>query len=83
MAYHFEIRSHCGIGDPIEFDGRFWVPEQTRYRRGHHAPPGFDFNTDVGTLTLVDSDTAKYVSSGGTTVLFEPFDGVVKLSGCY
>lgn len=82
-TYEFQIRSHCGIGHPIEFDGRFWVPEEARYRRSFNAPRGFDFNTDVGTMTLVDSDTASYLSSGGTTVLFEPFDGVVKLFVCY
>jgi hypothetical protein len=83
VAYEFEIFSHCGIGHPIEFDGRFWVPEQARYRRSFNAPRGFDFNTDRGTITLVDSDTARYVSSGGTTVLFEPFSRVVKPFVCY
>lgn len=84
-AYRFRIRSHCGIGHPIEFefDGRFWVPERARYRTGVSAPRGFDFNTDVGTMTPVDGDTARYVSSGGRTVLFEPFDGVVKPLLCY
>jgi hypothetical protein len=82
-AYGLEIYSHCGIGHPIEFDGRFWVPERARYLRGNNAPPGFDYNTDRGAMTLVDRDTARSVSSGGTIVLFEPFDGVVKLFLCY
>jgi hypothetical protein len=82
-AYGFEMYSHCGIGHPIEFDGRFWLPERARYRTGNNAPPGFGFNTDRGTMTLVDPDTARYVSSGGTIVMFEPFDGVVKPFVCY
>jgi hypothetical protein len=34
-------------------------------------------------MTLVDIETARYRSSGGTMVLFEPFDGVIKLKACY
>ena len=83
VAYEFEIRSHCGIDHPIEFDGRFWMVSDARYRNTHNPPPGFDFNTDRGTMTLVDIETARYRSSGGTMVLFEPFDGVIKLEACY
>lgn len=81
--YEFEIFSHCGIGHPIEFDGRFWVPEQARYRRSLNTPRGFDFNIDKGKMTLLDSDTARYVSSEGRTVLFGPFDDLVAPFVCY
>jgi hypothetical protein len=83
VGYGFSIFAHCGIGHPVEFDGRFWIPQRDRYAGGLNAPEGFGFNTDLGEMTLIDVDTAVYVSSGGTTVRYEPFQGSVEPFICY
>ncbi len=72
VPYRFRILSHCGLGHPIQFDGRYWLPVLPRYRETINPPPGFDQSSDTGKMTLDDEDTATYESSGGTRVEYEP-----------
>jgi hypothetical protein len=65
---------HCGLSYPLEFDGRNWLPVDTRLRRSHNPPDGFgnDENYDMGTVQRIDRDTIVYSSSEGVEVEYEP-----------
>ena len=70
----FKLLVHCGLSYPLEFDGRNWLPVDTRLRRTHNPPEGFgdDENYDRGTIRRIDGDTIIYTSSEGVEVEYEP-----------
>ena len=72
----FRLLIHCGLSNPFEFEGRNWLPVDTRLRKTHNPPKRFgsDENYDVGTMRRIDDDTIIYTSSEGREVEYEPTD---------
>lgn len=62
VAYRFGV-PHCGFDWLVDFDGSFWKPT---YPVGDK--PDYSVNSDIGTMTLVGPDEARYVASDGSQV---------------
>ena len=61
QGVEYQFRSdHCGLDFLTDFDGSFWIPEEVP-----GDGPTYYYNEDDGTMTLVSSDRALYVSSDG------------------
>lgn len=62
----FKLLLHCGLSNPLRFEGHEWLPVDPRLRRTHNPPDGFgsDENYDLGTIRVIDEDTIIYTSSG-------------------
>ena len=69
----FRLLTHCGLSYPLEFDDRFWLPVDRKFRRTINAPEGFysDGYYDVGTIRRIDQETLIYTSSTGVEVGYE------------
>jgi hypothetical protein len=71
VRYNVAVSTHCGL-QSARIDGDVWVPVGgTVAREGGN----FDFNVDLGTVVLTDSDHAVYTSSGRQTVELERSKG--------
>ena len=78
----FRLLTHCGLSYPLEFDDRFWLPVDRRFRQTINAPEGFysDGYYDVGTIRHIDQETLIYTSSTGIEVGYEPTN--MRPGGC-
>ena len=74
----YTLMTHCGLGYPTKFRGRYWLPVDGKFRNTINPPPGFGTNglDDRGILKVVDQDTFIYTSSEGVRVEYEPTDEV-------
>ena len=81
----FELYTHYGIDRSlIEFDGSFWEaqgPGQLSDGSGN-PPPGFDKPFDRGSITLVSSDAAVFVSRRGIRIELVRLDNRPDLVPC-
>lgn len=65
QPYPLQINTHCGSSSMrVDFAGGAWVP--TSLPSG-----GLGYNTDEGTISLIDSEHAIYTSSQGATVPYQ------------
>lgn len=76
VTYRFAA-PHCGLDWLVDFDGSFWEPT---YPRGDK--PDYAINSDLGTMTLVGSDEARYVASDASHVSLTRIDGSVVTHLC-
>jgi len=73
-AYPFRLYTHCGIDFATDFDHAFWDVADAAWRGSHGNPPGGIGNPfQMGTMTLVDRDHARFdiVGSGNTASSFQ------------
>jgi hypothetical protein len=70
----FRLITHCGLSYPLEFDDRFWLPVDRKFRRTINAPEGLysDGCYDAGTVRRIDQETLIYTSSTGMEVEYQP-----------
>ena len=76
VVYRFEV-PHCGLDWTTDFDGSFWQADYPPGRR-----PFYSINGDVGTMTLIGPDRARYVASDGSEVELIRLDGPMVRGGC-
>jgi hypothetical protein len=79
------VSTECGLdGMSFDIDGSLWVPKDISPAERHGAPPGFDPDNDMGTLTLVSRETAEYRTSHGRVVRLRRLPGnfVTRDSDC-
>ena len=62
VVYRFAV-PHCGLEWMTDFDRSFWQPLDPNV--GDGQVPAFFINADQGTIELVATNTAEYVSSTG------------------
>lgn len=77
VVYRFEV-PHCGLDWLVDFDGSFWEPVYAIPDR----KPDLAINSDIGTITLVEPDEARYVSSTDEQVSLFRVDGPVVRQLC-
>ena len=75
--YRFEV-PHCGLDWLVDFDGSFWEPVYVMPDR----QPDSAINSDIGTITLVEPDEARYVSSTDEQVSLFRVDGPIVRQLC-
>jgi hypothetical protein len=70
----FRLLTHCGLGLPMELEGRYWLPVNRKLRRTINAPEGFTSHGyfDVGRVRRVGRDSVVYTSSTGVAVQYQP-----------
>ena len=68
------LLTHCGLGFPMRYQGRNWLPVDPELRETFNAPKGFSSDNyfDEGVVREVDDDTLIYISSDGEEVEYEP-----------
>ncbi len=69
-AYPFRLYTHCGIDFSTDFDHAFWDVADAGWRGSNGNPPsGIGNPFQIGTMTLVDRDHARFeiASSDNTT----------------
>lgn len=76
-VYRFEV-PHCGLDWLVDFDSSFWEPVYAIPDRKHDSA----INSDIGTITLVEPDEARYVSSTDEQVSLFRVDGPVVRQLC-
>jgi hypothetical protein len=69
VVYRVKVLTHCGLRDGfrmVEFDGDRWAISGTTHGDGWgNLPPGFNYPSDEGTITLTSPDTGFYTSEFG------------------
>ena len=80
MAYRFDV-PHCGLDWMLDFDGSFWRPLDPNLPEPK-AAWAFLINADRGTIELVATNTAEYVSSTRHHVMLARLDGPVVTELC-
>jgi hypothetical protein len=76
-VYRFEVQ-HCGLDRIVDFDGSFWEPVYVTPDR----KPDSSINADIGTITLIGPDEARYVSSSDEQVSLFRVDGPIVRHPC-
>lgn len=69
QPYALGLYTHCGIGWAY-FDGRWWVADPPQNDRSGNPPRGWKNPVDVGAMTLVTEDQARFVSEAGLVAEF-------------
>jgi hypothetical protein len=85
QAYDFALYTHCGINDaPVDFDGSFWdaVYTPASVVEVANPPPGMGNPGQSGTMTLLDTDHARFTFTGGA-VDFTRHSGRKLIAVCY
>lgn len=82
QAYIFSIYTHCGLDQHVDFDGSFWIAAEPAYREWGNAPPGIGNPGQMGTMTLLDADHARFEFDGGSFD-FIRHDAPKAFRGCY
>lgn len=80
VAYRFDV-PHCGLDWMLDFDGSFWRPLDPNLPEPK-AAWAFLINADRGTIELVATNTAEYVSSTRRHVMLARLDGPVVTELC-
>lgn len=80
VAYRFAV-PHCGLEWMTDFDGSFWRPLDPNLPEPK-AAWAFLINADRGTIELVATNTAEYVSSTGRPITLIRLDGPVVTQPC-
>jgi hypothetical protein len=82
QAYIFSLYTHCGLDQYVDFDGSFWEAAEPAYRVWGNAPPGVGNPGQLGTITLLDVDHARFEFDGGSFDFIRHI-GPKVTSGCY
>ena len=77
VVYRFEV-PHCGLDWLVDFDGSFWEPVYVMPDR----KPDSAINGDIGTITLIGPDEARYVSSTDEQISLFRVDGPIVRQLC-
>jgi hypothetical protein len=77
VVYRFEV-PHCGLDRIVDFDGSFWEPVYVTPDR----KPDSSINADIGTITLIGPDEARYVTSSDEQVSLFRVDGPIVRHPC-
>jgi hypothetical protein len=77
VVYRFEV-PHCGLDWLVDFDGSFWEPLYAMPDR----KPDSAINSDIGTITLIGPDEARYVSSTDEQASLYRVDGPIVRQPC-
>jgi hypothetical protein len=80
VAYRFEV-PHCGLDWMVDFDGSFWRPFDPSLPEPKWAWE-FLINADRGTIELVATNMAEYVSSTRRHVMLVRLGGPVVTEPC-
>jgi hypothetical protein len=67
VAYPFRLFVHCGVLG-TRFGGRDWDADPPLTDGSGNPPPGWDENTEEGTMTLVAANRAVFRSASGNKV---------------
>lgn len=71
--YPFRLGIHCGLWY-ARFDGRDWEAHPSPELEGPNAPPGWEFDSMMGTMVLVEHDRARFTNdANGESVYFSPW----------
>lgn len=79
QPHQFSLLTHCGI-EFAHFVGQWWSTKPRSDGSGN-PPRGWDNPAQRGTMTLVDQDTAVFISAGRPPLTFEPTDAEPPLCG--
>lgn len=60
-AYPFQLYTHCGVDLAVDFDGSFW-----QLSNPEEVPESLGDPSQEGTMTLIDSDYARFDFAGGS-----------------
>lgn len=72
---------HCGLDWMIDFDASFWkAVKPADYGNGDHYP--FFYNSDEGTITFIESESAIYQASTGEKIRLERLPGPIVIDPC-
>lgn len=72
---------HCGLNWMIDFDASFWkAVKPADYGNGDNYP--FFYNSDEGTITFTDSESAIYQASTGEQIRLERLAGPIVIDPC-
>jgi hypothetical protein len=77
VVYRFEV-PHCGLDWLVDFDGSFWEPVYAM----PDSKPDYAINSDIGTITLIGPDDARYVSSTDEQISLFRVDGPIVRQLC-
>ena len=77
VVYRFEV-PHCGLDWLVDFDGSFWEPVYAM----PDSKPDSAINSDIGTITLIGPDEARYMSSTDEQISLFRVDGPVVRQPC-
>lgn len=80
VTYRFDV-PHCGLAWMLDFDGSFWRPLDPNLPEPK-AGWAFLINADRGTIELVATNTAEYVSSTRRHVKLVRLDGPIVAQPC-
>jgi len=59
-AYPFRLLTHCGVDFATDFDGSYWDLTDPRWLKQQGITPSVGNPFQDGTMTLVDTDTARF-----------------------
>lgn len=82
QVYIFSLYTHCGIDQYVDFDGSFWDAAEPEYRKFGNAPSGVGDPGQMGTMTLLDADRARF-EVDGRSFDFIRHDGPKVIRVCY
>ena len=77
VVYRFEV-PHCGLDWLVDFDGSFWEPIYPM----PDSKPDYAINSDIGTITLVGTEEARYMSSTDEQVSLFRVEGPIVRQPC-
>lgn len=60
-AYPYKLYTHCGVDLAVDFDGSFW-----QLSHPVEVPESLGDPSQEGTMTLIDSDSARFDFAGGS-----------------
>ena len=72
---------HCGLHDVVDFSGSYWVVDETTLSADERMQ--FGINANVGTMTLVDSETAVFRSAVSGEATLRRHVGVLERGPCF
>ncbi len=64
-TYPFQLLTHCGVNYHVDFDQSFWEATVPVWDGAGSPPPGLRNPVQDGTMTLLDTDHARFDYSGG------------------
>ena len=64
-SYAFHLLTHCGVNYHVDFDQSFWEATIPVWDGSGNPPPNLRNPVQDGTMTLLDTDHARFDYSGG------------------
>ncbi len=79
-SYAFDLLTHCGVNYHVDFDRSFWEATIPVWDGSGNPPPNLRNPFQDGTMTLLDTDHARFDYSGGA-IPFRRLTGAKVVNG--